>query len=278
MKLLLIALCIALINAECPDLLDIPDMHSADTFMCARFYYGFGHDLPVRGCNGCSIQDYYDIPAGQDYNAPDGKQLPFGSILVKPGCQFYVFHDHNYGGGYDIYEGPAIISKVPGGHDTVEEGCANGHPSFQCRCGMKPVTCTPKDEWQVVLRCDATNAVETVNCNYIKKVGVVYSEEMSESMSVSTTISYKLTASLFDLFSETLGISVTTGFDWGFASTVTKSVTEQFEVLADAPAGLLLTIEQALGKCGDTEVWTEMFRIRHTNAKGEIVHEFLEKL
>merc|ERR1712062_611030 len=87
--------------------LDIPDMHSADTFMCARFYYGFGHDLPVRGCNGCSIQDYYDIPAGQDYNAPDGKQLPFGSILVKPGCQFYVFHDHNYGGGYDIYEGPA---------------------------------------------------------------------------------------------------------------------------------------------------------------------------
>ena len=278
MKLLLLALCIALINAECPDLLDIPDMHNADTFNCARFYYGFGHDLPVRGCNGCSIQNYYDVPAGQDSNAGDGQQYPFGSILVKPGCQFYVFHDHNYGGGYDIYEGPAIISKVPGGHDTVEEGCANGHPSFQCRCGMKPVTCTPKDEWHVSLRCDATNAIEPVNCNYIKQVGAVYSEEMSESMSVSSTISYKLTASLFEAFSETLGISVTTGYDWGFTSSVTQSITEKFEVLAEAPPGLLLTIEQALGRCGDSEVWTEMFRIRHTKAKGEILYENIEKM
>ena len=198
--------------------------------------------------------------------------------MVKPGCKFYVFHDHNYGGGYDIYEGPAIISKVPGGHDTVEDGCANGHPSFQCRCNMKPVSCTPKDGYHVVLRCDATNAIESVNCNYIKKVGLIYGEELSESVSVSTTIAYEITASIFKSFSETLSVSMTTGYDWGVTSSVTKSVTEQFEVLASAPAGLMLTIEQAVGTCGDTEVWTEMFRIRHTDVKGNIVHESYEKL
>ena len=58
---------------------------------------------------------------------------------------------------------------------------------------------------------------------------------------------------------------------------MTKSQTEQFEVLATAPPGLLLTIEQAVGTCGDTEVWTEMFRIRHTDSKGNIVHESFEK-
>ena len=115
MKLYLAILIIALINqskSECPNLDDIPNMYNSNTYMCARFYYGFGHDLAVRGCNGCSISEYYDVPHGQDTTAPDGRQYPFGSIMVKPGCKFYVFHDHNYGGGYDIYEGPAIVSKV----------------------------------------------------------------------------------------------------------------------------------------------------------------------
>ena len=45
---------------------DIQDMYNDQTFSCARFYYGWGHDLGVRGCNGCSIDDYADIPHGMD--------------------------------------------------------------------------------------------------------------------------------------------------------------------------------------------------------------------
>ena len=47
----------ALVKAECPrhGLEDIPDMFNDQTFTCARFYYGWGHDLAVRGCNGCNI-------------------------------------------------------------------------------------------------------------------------------------------------------------------------------------------------------------------------------
>lgn len=64
---------------------------------------------------------------------------------------------------------------------------------------------------------------------------------------------------------------MTTGYDWGHTSSVTKTITEEFQVNAEAPAGLILTIEQAVGKCGDSEVKTELFRIRHTDAKGNIV-------
>ena len=84
-------------------------------------------------------------------------------------------------------------------------------------------------------------------------------------------IEYEITESLFGIFEDTLGFSMTTGYDWGHTSSVTKTVTEEFQVNAQAPAGLILTIEQAVGKCGDSEVRTELFRIRHTDAKGNIV-------
>ena len=55
--------------------------------------------------------------------------------------------------------------------------------------------------------------------------------------------------------------------------TSTRSRAETFKVLAEAPPGLLLTIEHAVGTCG-----IELFRIRHTDSKGNIVHEEFETL
>ena len=54
-----------LTQAECPGLVDIPDMVNDNTFNCARFYYGWGHDLGVRGCNGCPVADYYNIKTSE---------------------------------------------------------------------------------------------------------------------------------------------------------------------------------------------------------------------
>ena len=114
------------IHGECPRLSDIPDMINDNTFTCARFYYGHGHDLGVRGCNGCSVSGSYDIPDGADYEAGDNMQYPMGSILVKPGCTLYVFHGHNYGGSADVYEGPTVRTHVSSGHDSDHRDCAKG--------------------------------------------------------------------------------------------------------------------------------------------------------
>merc|ERR1712241_1523666 len=265
-------------KAECPrhGLEDIPDMYNDQTFNCARFYYGWGHDLSVRGCNGCSIDDYADIPHGMDLDAGDGHHYPMGSVMVKPGCTFYVYHETNFNGGYEKYEGPTIISRVDSGHNSQEDGCAKGWPSFQCRCGMTPVSCVPKDDFHVVLRCDGTGAILPTPCGYTKKIGTTFGDELSETISISSTIEYETTLSLFEIFEASLGFSMTTGYDWGHSSSVTKSVTEQFQVNALAPAGRILTIEQAIGTCGDTEVKTELFRIRHTDSKGNILYEELK--
>jgi len=61
------------VKAECPGLVDINDMYNDQTFTCARFYYGWGHDLPVRGCNPCSLADYADIAHGMDWDAGSGR-------------------------------------------------------------------------------------------------------------------------------------------------------------------------------------------------------------
>jgi hypothetical protein len=51
------------------------------------------------------------------------------------------------------------------------------------------------------------------------------------------------------------------------------------KTVGTAPPGLILTIEreQAVGTCGDSEARTEMFRIRHTDAKGNVVKTTYEK-
>ena len=51
---------------------------------------------------------------------------------------------------------------------------------------------------------------------------------------------YEITESLFGIFENTLGFSMTTEYDWSHTSSVTKSVTEEFQVNAQAPAGKVL--------------------------------------
>ena len=84
LSLMLLALMafVADVRSECPALDEIP-IKLGENFNCARFYYGWGHDLPVRGCNGCSVSEYADIADGQDEDAGDGFIFPMGSVMVS---------------------------------------------------------------------------------------------------------------------------------------------------------------------------------------------------
>ena len=75
--------------------------------------------------------------------------------------------------------------------------------------------------FDVVLVCDATNAVTDTECNYIKTMGTTYTESYSNSMSVDVTVKNEMSAKFFDIFSEKIGISVSTGYDWSYASSET---------------------------------------------------------
>jgi hypothetical protein len=82
-------------------------------------------------------------------------------------------------------------------------------------------SCIPEDGFDVVLVCDATNAITDTECNYIKTMGTTYTESYSNSMSVDVTVKNEMSSKFFDIFSEKIGISVSTGYDWSYASSET---------------------------------------------------------
>ena len=56
---------------------------------------------------------------------------------------------------------------------------------------MSPVSCVPKDDFHVVLRCDGTGAILPTPCGYTKKIGTTFGDELSETISISSTIGKK---------------------------------------------------------------------------------------
>ncbi len=140
---------------------------------------------------------------------------------------------------------------------------------------MRHFNCVPEDSFNVVLKCDATNAITDTECNYIKTVGTKFSQSYSESMSIDTTIKYSMSEKFFGMFEATIGVSVSTGYNWGETTSETMDEEEKFEVLATAPAEHVLTIEQAVGHCDGSTVKTELFRITHSK-NDEIVKQELQ--
>ena len=264
-------------SAECPQLEDVPIMYGdTNTFTCARVYMGPGGKYLVNGCNSCSAGEYFEVNHGYDADAPEGQLFPMDSILVRPGCILVGYSQNHYLGDYQEF--PEGIHTLAGG-EKGKGDCGNGWRSFKCRCdGLNPVNCDAKDQFDQVLRCDALDSMSPVACDFKKKIGVTYSDQLSETISVGLAIEFEISAALMEVFKASLGESGSTGFDWTTTSTSTRSRTEIFEVHAEAPAGLLLTIEQAVGTCGGSTVKTELFRIRHTDSKGNIVHEHLESV
>lgn len=261
-------------KAECPPYNQVPTMHpsSDEVFNCARYYTGVGDLDPIQGCNSCYDWEDgtgHDIADGTEFSAPEGSAISMGSVFVKPGCTLTGFSGYNYEG--DIQELHGLVSLVTGFHDF--ETCGKGFNSYKCRCEQKLPSCTPTDAFDTVVVCDATNANATSQCVYSKSIGSVYSDETSNSMSISTDISYQMQVSMSLIFSAELGASLETGYDWSKSTATMVSRDETFEVVAEIPPGLILTVEQAVGYCGDDSVRTELFRITHTDVNGKVVRK-----
>ena len=109
------------------------------------------------------------------------------------------------------------------------------------------------------------------SCKYSKTIGTSYSSSISESMSVDSTVEASIKAEFFKLFSLTLGTSQTTGYKWESVSEAAQSEEVTVTVDAVAPAGYVLTIEQAVGACQDGKVKTEMYKITHSKPDGSLV-------
>ena len=170
-----------------------------------------------------------------------------------------------------VITGPEAV--YDNGWGTSDWSNPPGPTSWKCRCVQEPVLCQPQDSYEVVLVCDNTQGVVTTKCTYAQTVGTVFSETVEEGMSVDTTVEAEMAAQFWGMFSGGLGVSQTTGYDWGRTSEAAKSEQVTVTVEAEAPPGLVLVVEQATGSCDDSQVRTEQFRTSHHDRQGNIRHQ-----
>ena len=85
-------------------------------------------------------------------------------------------------------------------------------------------------------------------------------------MSIDESIKASMKMSIFSIFQTSLGMSVSTGYDWTKAGSQVFNEQVTIEVKASVRPGFILQIQQAQGKCGDNNVNTELFKIVHIDA------------
>ena len=229
---------------------------------------GVGHDVPGLSCNGA----FYDKISGRRDSAPEGRGFPIGALYVHAGCSYYGFKGYNYQGDYTQYDGPVFISKVP---NTFGYVCGDEQipcpSSYLMDCKMHMPDCVAEDKWATVASFDNSGSSLVSKFIYTYTIGTVWSTEMSQGFDVSISVSNEMKASFWGIFENTLGYSVTTGYDWSETSTEAQNEEKQFSVETEVPGGVLLQIQQAKGTCGDSDVKTEMFRTLELKKNGEVI-------
>ena len=71
-------------------------------------------------------------------------------------------------------------------------------------------------------------------------------------MNIDATISYELKASIFEMFEEKLGVSVTTGYNWSKAGSEVYNSQVEIDVKSTVKPGEVLQIQQAVGRVNDS--------------------------
>jgi len=260
-------------KGECPAMNDIPVMYDDQVFTCAETWREWGGSYAVDSCNG----DTRTLWDGCDMDSDTHGYYAMGSIFVKPGCTLYMYKGHQYLDESHVISGPAEVYRNT--HwDLSNTG--PGPRSFRCRCIQKKVDCEPEDSYEVVLWCNGRDAVVETKCVWKKTIGTKFSDEISEGMSIDETIEYEMSIQFWEIFEERMGMSVSTGYDWGHVSTQTKSEQTTITVDGTVPPGYVLVIEQTVGHCSGSEARTDMFKISHQDKDGNVVsqrvHRFLD--
>jgi len=285
---------ITALSSGCPAFTEIPvaELHEKnpekDFFYGGRFYQGKGNSIPALACNGPL---WGDMPDGHKYSAP--APLAVGSIMINPGCSFYVFEDYNQEGRYVEYTGGntgRLVSEVPRPSWGRTCGGVACFASYMMSCRQRFPNCAPEDGWETIATLDNTDSSVELPFTFQQTIGTTWSNEVSENMHTSSRVEESISGHFFSgfevgFFSAGGGVdtgsstSEETGMDWGSVSRQEKSETVTYIVgPIDVPAGGMLWVQAAIGHCGGSTVDTHMYKVISTYNSGseQIINSVLK--
>merc|ERR1712243_111542 len=150
---------------------------------------------------------------------------------------------------------------VPNNQDFPNSAGVPGPKSYKCRC-YYPINCVPEDGYEVILQYDNKKGKTPITLTYTKTIGISLSAEVQESLTVSNTTTRSLSHRFFRIFSTTTTFSSTTTYNWKEKVEADFSVTTSLESKTTIQPGKSIQLLQAVGKCGDSEVRTSLFKVK----------------
>merc|ERR1711892_624871 len=260
---------ITALSSGCPAFTEIPVAElfeknpEKDYFYGGRKYHGKGNSIPALACN----DGYADMADGYKDSAPAGLYYLIGSLMINPGCSFYVFEDYNQEGRYVEYTGGntgRLVSEVP--RPSWSGSC--GVPCFKSlmmSCRQRFPNCAPEDGWETIATLDNTGSSVEAPFTFQQTIGTTWSNEVSENNHISSRVEESISANFFGEFGATVSISAETGMDWGSVTTQEKSETVTYTVgPIKVPAGEMLWVQAAVGHCGGSTVDTHVYKVIST--------------
>jgi len=224
-------------------------------FLGVRYYDGEGRRDPRPQLPG-QLPDWKS-----GFSASWQERRKVGSLYVLAGCTFYGFEHENYEGSYAELTGPLFLSDVP--CDMFGAWFCWGRAelgSALVDCRQHYPDCQPEDRWVTVASFDNSQSDISSTFTYKYTIGTTWSHEMSEGMSIDETVSAEMQAAFWGIFQGSLGVSVSTGYNWGEVTSEARGEEEEFSVETSVPGGRSIRIQQTVGQCGGSGVKTEQYR------------------
>jgi len=250
-------------SSGCPSLSSLPLLGADNkTFIGAVCYPEDGNWLPPLACNGDpeDLLDNTSVAGGDSTASRSPIILACGSLFVHDGCTFYGFGSPNYQGSLYEQAGPAELSILP---DNTWDGCGDKKRcfwSFIVDCVMHMPDCKPEDQWIPVASYDNSQSDIDVMFEYKYTVGTSWSEEMSSGSDISVTVEETMQAGFWSIFSSELGVSASTGYNWQSVSASAQAEETTTTIAMTVPPGMVVSVEQTVGRCDGSSVKTEKFR------------------
>merc|ERR1719317_621891 len=244
------------VRSGCPEMSEIPRVdHDYSDFIGGRMYDLYGNCVPGLSCNG----KYVDVLNGLQHSADPGYCAPIGSLFVNAGCTIHAFEEYQFQGSVKTFEGPLFVTKMPDGifwgsvSGTTRVPCVN---SLLVDCRQHYPDCSPSDRLEKVASFDNSNSRLPAKFTYTYQVGTSWSHEMSEDMDIDTTIEAEISFGFFHQFETRLGVSTTTHHNWNEVSSEVKNEVKTISIEIEVPGGSKMEIQQVVGSCGGSTVYT----------------------
>merc|ERR1719334_1175047 len=98
-----------------------------------------------------------------------------------------------------------------------------------------------------------------MECTHAVSKGMELGHSVTNGNSVSVTVETSVGVTLKEIFSMGISVSATTSFDWSRTDSETFSKVTTTTVKCEVLPGQTVTMQQVVGRCGDTNVYTGFY-------------------